>query len=60
MQLPPQMLLQKHGDRAVIYVCGGDGTSHDRTEIGLQPAHMGVSVGTANDFAKTFTDDLII
>ena len=47
--------LQKHGDRAVIYVCGGDGTSHEVVQkLAYTPAHMGViPVGTANDFAKT-------
>lgn len=47
--------MKNYGEHAVIYVCGGDGTSHEVAQVlAHTPAHMGIiPQGTANDFAKT-------
>ena len=50
----------RHGSRAIIVACGGDGTAHELAQalLGTDAALAILPLGTGNDFARAFLSSL--
>jgi len=51
---------RRHGERAIVVACGGDGTAHETAQalLGTPAALAILPLGTGNDFARAFLSSL--